>query len=62
MLIVKKTESSNPKGELGWGRILKSSGISDTLMHVIHFWLNGCLGRGSLPSLFVFNQRNWVTE
>jgi hypothetical protein len=34
MYIVRKTESL---GRIVWGRSLKLSGISDTLMHIIHF-------------------------
>jgi hypothetical protein len=54
---------------ISWGRAPESSGINDTLtcisdilMRIIHIELDGWLGRGSLPSLFVFNHRNWNTE
>ena len=51
----------NSLEEIAWGQSLESSGISDTLMRII-LLLNGCLGRGFLPNLFVLNQRNWVTR
>jgi hypothetical protein len=49
-------------GGRAWSRSVNSSGINDNLMRSVRSYSSGCRGLGSLPSFFVFGQRNWNFE
>ena len=55
-------KSDTVLGGKAWSRGVNSNGISDNLMRSVRSYSNGCRGLGSLPSFFVFGQRNWNFE